>query len=413
MGRRVIVAVLALAILGVPACSLPGQGQGSYTVTAYFPSAVALYSSAPVKVLGLPAGKVTKVEVEGDRIKVVMKIPNDVPVPDKVQAQIIPQSLIGERYVALKPAWTQGEARVKDGYVINLEDTVVPVEPDQALAALKKFLDSLDPKGLGQLITNLSDDLQGNGQSLNSAIDGISNLVATFADKDQQLSDIVDNFDQFTATLDTREAQLGQVLDAFAGATQVLADERQDLEGLLHSLAELSTNSLGLVADHADRLRTDIQTITTLAASIDANLGAVKNLLDSGPLLVTGLENAFNPALRASNLRTQFGPLAYQFIQPILGTLIPGFQLPCVLTTILNPCPPASTAAVAGQESAAAQPAEISSPHTPIDDVLALVGSPTAKPAPAPSTAERVAHGAGSLGSFLRGAAESMLGGGA
>jgi len=35
---------------------------------------------------------------------------------------------------------------------------IVPVEPDEALAELKKFLDSLDPNGLGSLINNLSDD---------------------------------------------------------------------------------------------------------------------------------------------------------------------------------------------------------------------------------------------------------------
>src|SRR5436190_3268745 len=286
-------AVVLVAALATSGCSLVGGGGGgSYKLVAYFPRAVSLYPSSQVRVLGLPAGNVDRVDVVGTQVKVTMSIEKSTPVPKNVKALIAPQSLIGERYIQLSPAWKQGDDKATDG--MEIHDTIIPVEPDEALAELKKFLDSLDPNGLGRLINNAADDLQGQGSTLNHALDQVSQLVSTFAAKDTQLADIVDNFDRFTATLETRETQLGDILATFSQATQVLADERQGIENLLAGLASLSTNGLQLVSTHADRLRTDLDTLTRLAQSIDVNVDALGKLLDSGPILTRGILGAYN-----------------------------------------------------------------------------------------------------------------------
>src|SRR3546814_4887879 len=67
------------------------SGEDTYTVTAYFPRAVSVFESSDVRVLGLPAGKVTDVVVDGDRVRIDMEIPEDVPVPADAGAQIVPQ----------------------------------------------------------------------------------------------------------------------------------------------------------------------------------------------------------------------------------------------------------------------------------------------------------------------------------
>ena len=38
-------------------------------------------------------------------------------------------------------------------------DPAAPVEPDEALAALKRLLDSLDPDATGRLVKNLAEDI--------------------------------------------------------------------------------------------------------------------------------------------------------------------------------------------------------------------------------------------------------------
>jgi virulence factor Mce-like protein len=389
---RLAAVLLAVAASALPACGLIGGGD-TYTMTAYFPRAVSVFSSSDVRVLGLPAGSVSAVVVEGDRVRIDMEIPSDIPVPADASAQIVPQSLIGERYIQLSPAFEHGMARAQDGDVIPLERTVIPVEPDEALAALKEFLDSLDPDGIGELVTNLDEDLAGNGQALNDAIGGLSQLVSTFAENDDVLLRIVDSFDRLSATLVTREQQLGEVLDAFAQASQVLADERQSIEELVGGLADLSRNGLALVSDHATDLRSDIETLADAAATIEANLASVTQLLAAGPLLTQGLTDAFNPELRAIDLRNNFSPLVTDLYDLLLGQL----GLPPICLDVLQECP------VAGATAGEATVADLDGP-TPVGSLLTLLSERT-EPAPAP---------AGSLvaraGSAIRDAASTLLG---
>ncbi len=392
MRRHLLLAVLCATVAAtLPACGLVGGGD-TYQITAYFDRAVSVFASSDVRVLGLPAGTVSSVEIDGGRVRVDMAIPSDIPIPADATAQIVPQSLIGERYIQISPAFKEGMTPARDGDVI--ENTVIPVEPDEALAALKEFLDSLDPDGIGNLITNLEEDLRGNGGALNDALGSLSQLVETFAEKDEVLLRIVDSFDRLTATLSTREQQLGEVMDAFAEASQVLADERQSIEGLVSGLADLSRNGLALVGEHAGALRADIATLADAAATIDANLNAVTQLLAAGPQLTSGIIGAYNPEVRAINLRNNFGPLISDLTDLVLGQL----GLPPLCFPLLQTCP------VSGVASGSATPATLDAPATPVSALVDLLGSST-EPAPSsgPGLLERT-------GGAIRDAASSFLG---
>jgi phospholipid/cholesterol/gamma-HCH transport system substrate-binding protein len=288
--------------------------------------------------------------------------------------------------------------------VIDAEHTIIPVEPDEAFAAIKEFLDSLDPDGLGRLIHNAAEDLEGNGDELNGALENFSRLVDVFADHDEELVQILANFDDFTATLRTRESQLGTVLDTFAEATEVLAAERSSVEDLVANLARLSEDGFDLISEHAVELRRDIETLTRLASSIDANLDAVGQLLDSGPQLATGLQSAYNPTLRAMNLRNNFGPLAQELLNPTFRYLLgdPNFAFPCTEIPAVggSQCP----------ETAGGLPAPPAT--TPVDDVLGLFAVPTASMSSTGDTSwtDAIADGASSVGHFLSDAAGTLLG---
>lgn len=391
--RRLLAAVTALGVIGVPACGVLGGG-GTYQLTAYFDRAVSVFPSSDVRVLGLPAGSVSEVEIDGDRVRVEMSIPDDIKVPADATAQIVPQSLIGERYIQISPAFREGMAVAEDGDVI--ERTVIPVEPDEALAALKEFLDALDPEGIGSLVTNLEEDLRGNGQRLNSALGGLGELVETFAENDDVLLRIVDSFDRLTATLTTREQQLGEVLDAFAAASTVLAEERQSIENLVAGLADLSSNGLALIGKHSSALRDDIATLAETAATIDANLAAVTQLLASGPNLTSGIIGAYNEELRALDLRNNFSPVVTDVVDVLLGQL----GLPPLCLPVLQECP------VQGQSHAGATPALIATSTSPVASLLRLLDSPAAPAIDAePSTLGRI-------GRFVRDATAPVLGAG-
>lgn len=367
------VRLVAIALVGAAVasgCSAIGTGGGTYDVVAYFPRAVSLYKSGSVQVLGLPAGEVTDIEVIGDQVKVTMAISDDIPVPTGVKAGIVPQSLIGERRIQLSPPYQEGDTAIADGYEIAEIDTVVPTEPDEALAAVKEFLDSLDANGIGRLIDNGATALDGQGENLGAAIDELSELVGNIEANDDDLISIAERFDDFTTTLLTRETQLAKALDDFATVADVLAQERGSIEALVQSLADLSGDGLDIVAEHAVRLRTDVAILTRLAQSIDANLDGVQDLVDGGTALTEGFINAYNPNLRAFNLRTSFSPLVTSVLSPLLGAV--GIDLPCLPIDVA--CPAGGLLGLGSGDEAV--DVELAA-STPIDGILTTFGTAT------------------------------------
>jgi phospholipid/cholesterol/gamma-HCH transport system substrate-binding protein len=381
--RRTAVWVVATALVAssLAGCSLAGGvgGGSGYKLTAFFSKAVSLYNDSSVKVLGLPAGKVTSVKVVGDQVRVVMRINDDIPVPADVQAMLVPLSLIGERYVQLFPAWTHGSTRAKDGAVIPVERTAIPVEPDEALAAVKHLLDSLDPDATGRLITNLGQDLKGTGPDLNGALKSVADITTTFAEKDADLLALIDNFDDFTATLATRDVALGKVLDGFAQATGLLADERKTIESLVKNLASLSTSGLDITSKHATKLDRDLTVLTRTLQSVNLNIDRVRNLLDSAPLLVggpnldgtAGLAGAWDEKYHHLDLRNSVSPDAAALFRA-LG--LP-FDVICVPPTV--ECQPSTPAPTTTAVPAAKAPPKVktTSPAAPRekDDLLRRV----------------------------------------
>jgi virulence factor Mce-like protein len=439
-GRRPMRRVAALVVVSgilLSSCSLVGGGGGKeYTLSAWFPKTIALFPASEVRVLGLPAGKVSKVTAIGNRVRVEMKVKNSVPVPADVHATIVPLSLIGERYVQLFPVWTDGQPRARSGDVIPMERTEVPVEPDEALAALKKFLDSLDPSATGRLVQNAANDLKGNGQSFNDTIANLSTLVGTLADKDQQLGDIIDNFDKFTLVLRTREVALGKVMDSFANLANLLAAERTAIENTVRNLGHVSTDAFDLLSLNRAGLDKDLTQLTRLLQAVKVNIGSVQQVLDAGPLLVNGLHNAYSPQFHRIDLRTQLSPTVTQ----LLGNIGLGFTvclpidvnctptlptLPAAKAQAATPAPapaPAPAATVAPQTSSGAAgavgvPAPSSTtttaapPPNPIDSILRLFGSGgTRAGVVGPQQAAGAAQAAGGATDFFRDVARALVG---
>lgn len=370
--RRLGVVALAVLLVPLAACSRPS---GGYELTAEFPSAVSLYEQGAVKVLGLEAGSVTAVDVRGDKVVVRMRIDDDVPVPEGVRAMITPQSLIGERSVQLFPAWTEGDPRIEPGATIPLARTSVPVEPDEALEALKDFLDSLDPDATGRLVRNLADDLDGNGERLNRSLAGLGDLATTLAEKDEELAALVDNFDRFTATLAARESQLGRVMDQFAMLTSLLAEEREAIQSIVRGLGSVAGDAGVLLAEHREQLDKDLDVLHRTLASVDANFESVKQLLSTAPLLVAGpeldgqkgLAGAWDPTYHHLDLRNSVSPTLTALFEAI-G--VPAQPLCLPIDTQCTPAPAASTTAVP--------------PTATLGELLGSGGPVPAPPEPAP-----------------------------
>ena len=80
---------------------------------------------------GMKVGTIDAIQPEGTRAKIVLKVDHDVSIPADAKAVIVAQNLVAARYVQLTPAYRSSGPTMRDGAMIPVERTAVPVEWDQ------------------------------------------------------------------------------------------------------------------------------------------------------------------------------------------------------------------------------------------------------------------------------------------
>jgi phospholipid/cholesterol/gamma-HCH transport system substrate-binding protein len=335
-------AVVVVAGLATASCSYIGVGsRGGYVVTAYFHEAVALYPHSKVKVMGVSAGTVERVAVDGSRVRVDMRINNDVPLPTHISATIDALTIIGERNIILSPPWRPGDDKVPNHFVIPLDHTTTPVEPDDALKAITDLAHAIDPAVVTGLITNGANAFGGHAQSFNDLLGGTATLSQQLAQQDDQIIQTAKNLHQLAGTLDTRQQQLGHVIDGFSQATGTLADERAVISSILAGANQLVSAGTSLLAEYKGTLPGDIANLARLGLTLQANVGVFSQLIGSFPAVAQGLLNAYNTTTRTIQLGANLDPSIAGILDGTLGRILNrlglGNLLPCI--QIPNWCP--------------------------------------------------------------------------
>ena len=115
------------------------------TITAFFSTATGIYPGDDVRVSGVKVGTIKSVQPEGTTARLTLNVDRDVPIPADAKAVIVAQNLVSARYVQLTPATRRGPT-MRDGAVIPVERTAVPVEWDQVKTQLMRLAMDLGPK---------------------------------------------------------------------------------------------------------------------------------------------------------------------------------------------------------------------------------------------------------------------------
>lgn len=295
----VIVAVL-LAAGGYVAAGGFDKDDETYEITAYFTKAIGLFENSDVTVLGVAVGKVTNVEPVGTKVRVDMEISKDNPVPVNAKAQIVPISVISDRYVQLHPAYTGGNT-LPDGAVLDVDRTQIPAELDDVFLQLKKLLEAIEPGeegepgALGELVVQLDRTLAGHESDLRGTLIHGARLTDTLADAEQDISGLLVNLDDMFATLATRAGSFGELNRNFAAVMQALAESREDLHGTLANLATMTEEVGALIRDNRGLLDRDLGRLATITRTVLKNRKSVKESLSWLPVIGEGLMRAYNP----------------------------------------------------------------------------------------------------------------------
>lgn len=295
--------VAALLVLGGVGLLMAGNGDDDrYQVTAYFTKAIGLFENSDVNILGVPVGKVTEVVPEGTSVRVEMEIDSEYRIAKSSEtfAQIVPISVISDRYIQLGPVY-QGEGEfLEDGDELDTSITQIPAELDDVFKQLKKLLDAIEPGkegepgALGDLIVQLNRTLQDRERDLQGTLLHGAELTGTLADAEEDLGGLLINLDSLFTKLATRADSMNELNHNFAVVMTALADSRSDLEGTLTNLADMTEEIGDLATDHGDRLGRDLTLATKITSSVVRNRDSLEETLTWTKVIGEGLSNAYH-----------------------------------------------------------------------------------------------------------------------
>jgi len=273
---------------------------GQYRVTAFFTETVGLYPGSDVRVLGIPIGTITDIVPLGDKVRVEMSIDEDYDVPADADAIVLAPSLVSDRYVQFSPVYDGGPT-MEDGAEVPLERTAIPVELDAVYGALDELSEALGPNGanengaLSDLVDVGAANLEGNGDALNRTLTGFSQAVETLSENRDDLFSSLDNLQTFTTALATIDAQVGQFNDNMAAVSQLLADEREDLQAAIALLSDALGDVAGFVQDNTTLLSTNVNRLADVTLVLVQQRAKLAEVLEVAPAALSNLARAYNP----------------------------------------------------------------------------------------------------------------------
>jgi virulence factor Mce-like protein len=232
-GRRPFALGAALAgALAVAAVLLLAGEDSRYLVRMQLDDAGGLRQGANVRLDGVPAGKVTDLELDrDDRVLAELRIDDPVaPVGRDARGVIQVDGIFGERYVDLKPGDRRRPAA--PGTVIPRSRTSVSVRLDDVVDAL-----DLDTRqALGVFMREQGTALVGRGRELSDmlaslppTLDSTGALLAELGAENRALGRLVDQSDRVLVAVARERRPLGRLVQSAGGALDTLASRRREL----------------------------------------------------------------------------------------------------------------------------------------------------------------------------------------
>lgn len=292
-------ALVVAAAVGTSSCSLVPSGVNSalgraIEVTAYFDSVAGLYNGNDIAVLGMPVGRITQIQPEGQRVKVRFTVDKSVPIPKDVTAAIVNTSIVTTRHIELSPVYTDGD---KLGNGDTVAHTKAPVEIADLFDSVDKLMRSFAGDGGGKgpladflgLANGITDE---NGQRFAEAVTQMSKAGKLAADNGDTLVELIKMINDLTSKL---VANYPKMRVFSASVTDVAATLDRQSPGLVAAMADLNVmlrNTTDFLAGNAGTIGVSTSKLAALTENLGDYSRQLVETIDLGPLLFQNLSNS-------------------------------------------------------------------------------------------------------------------------
>lgn len=301
--RRTGLAVLvALALIGgVVAAVRTVSGMGRTQVIGYFDNSNGIYPGDNVVILGVPVGKVEKIEPQPDRVKISFWFADQYKVPADAKAVILSPSLVTVRAIQLVPAYNGGPA-MRNNAVIPRERTAVPVEWDDFREQLEKLTQTLQPtqpggvSTLGAFIDTAADNLRGQGPDIRNAIIKLSQAISALGDHSGDLFATFKNLSTLVSALHDSSDLLQHLNQNLAAVTRLLADDPDEIANSVRDLNDVASDVTNFVTENRETVGITTDKLASISRAVNDSIDDIKQTLHVAAPALQNYANIYQPA---------------------------------------------------------------------------------------------------------------------
>jgi phospholipid/cholesterol/gamma-HCH transport system substrate-binding protein len=305
---RITVLAALLAVIALVSALLVTMGGSSKQITAYFSEAIGVYAGSDVDILGVRVGTIDSVQPDGQRVKVIMNVDGNVPVPAKAGAVVVAGSVVADRYIQLTPAYSGGP-QLADHAVIPASRTATPVEVDQLYTSLNKLANDLGPNGanahgaLSDLLNTGAANLNGNGKNLGNMITQLGAATRTLSGSRGDLFATVNNLQKFTSMLAGDDSQVRLAQQQLSQVIGFLSSESPQLAGAMHTLSIALGQVKGFISSNRTLLKSNVSKLAAITKILVDERASLTQAIDVLPLAVDNVLGAYDPATHTLDAR--------------------------------------------------------------------------------------------------------------
>jgi phospholipid/cholesterol/gamma-HCH transport system substrate-binding protein len=302
MSRTVLAVALVVVMVAGVVVAVRATGQtGRTMVVGYFDNSTGVFPGDDVRILGVPVGKVDKIEPQPERVKIWFWFDRKYKVPADVNAVILSPQLVTGRAIQLTPAYASGPT-LDDGAEIPQSRTAVPVEWDDIrdqLQRLNKLLQPTKPGGvstLGEFINTAADNLRGQGATIRDTVIKLSQTLSALGDHSEDLFGTFKNLSTLVSALHDSTDLLEQLNHNLAAVTALLADDPNKVGHTIGDLNAVVGDLQSFAADNREALGTTSDKLASVTTALVESLDDIEQALHIAPTPFQNFSNIFEPA---------------------------------------------------------------------------------------------------------------------
>jgi phospholipid/cholesterol/gamma-HCH transport system substrate-binding protein len=230
----------------------------SLRVVATFKDASGLTRRSKVQIAGIPVGEIERIQLEGLKARVYLKVRNDVEVRQNASVTKRSESLLGDYMIDLNPGTEDSPKMENGGEITRVADA----------QGMEQLMGSL------QLITS---DVQAVTQSLRNVLGG--------AQGQGSLEAIVQNMVKLTEAVERTIRDSAVKLDAILSNVEVVSGDVRRLTGREQA-------SIGTIVDNLTAISQDVrEVVSSVKRVVGENEGDVKGEMSSLKSTITRLDH--------------------------------------------------------------------------------------------------------------------------